>query len=365
MKFTATKSDIVEAARAVASIVPKNPSVSLLGNLLLEIIGDDLKLTGSDFETWVCVKVPVKVSTSGETTVPSKIFTDLVTNLPGDEVTFSMDGESQMVMTSSNAKMTLNCSSATDYPRAPKILSGDTIKLDKETLVDIVEKVTPALSDRMEDRRELLGALVSVANAKLSLVGTDGQRLSICEIPVPGTSDLEAIVAGTVWRNLTKLIGNVTGGEIKLTFSPTQVSFAIGNVEVVSRLIEGDYPPFRQVVPTKFEYKVIVDSKVLLSALTRVNIIVSSGSRKVTLIARDSQLICKGIAPEIGEVEEKIEAQTDGADVELSFDIRKLIDGIKVASSPAVQININGPLHPVLIQPEGDDSFRYILVTSR
>ncbi|MBP6929169.1 MAG: DNA polymerase III subunit beta, partial [Caldisericia bacterium] len=272
---------------------------------------------------------------------------------------------SQMIMRSSKAKVTLNCADASDYPRIPEMTSGDKVIIDRDTLLGAVDRVTPALSDRMEDKRELLGALVSIRGGTFNLVGTDGQRLAICEVPTPGSPEVEVIVAGTVWRNLAKLIGEGENSDVGLAFSQNQVGFEFGNVKVVSRLIDGEYPPYRQVVPAKFEYKVIVDMKTLLSALQRVNIIVRQSSRKVTIAARDGELVCKGIAPEIGEVEEKIEATTDGADVELSFDIKKLIDGIKGTTGPQVQININGPLHPVLIQTENDDTYKYILVTQR
>lgn len=365
MKFEAKKADIVNAANQVGTVVPRSPSIQLLGNLLIEADGSELKLTGSDMETWVCVKIPATISESGQTTVPSKIFTELVGNLPGEDIQIEIGDGSQMIMRSSKAKVTLNCADASDYPRIPEMTSGDKVIIDRDTLLGAVDRVTPALSDRMEDKRELLGALVSIRGGTFNLVGTDGQRLAICEVPTPGSPEVEVIVAGTVWRNLAKLIGEGENSDVGLAFSQNQVGFEFGNVKVVSRLIDGEYPPYRQVVPAKFEYKVIVDMKTLLSALQRVNIIVRQSSRKVTVAARDGELVCKGIAPEIGEVEEKIEASTDGADVELSFDIKKLIDGIKGTTGPQVQININGPLHPVLIQTENDDTYKYILVTQR
>lgn len=365
MKFIAQKKDIFDAANSVATVVPRSPSIQLLGNILIEATDTGLKLTGSDMETWVAQSISAQVSTQGETTVPSKIFTDLISNLPGDEVQIDMSDGAQMVITSSKAKVTLNCADSTDYPRIPKLVSGDSIAIEKDALLSLVDRVTPALSERMEDKRELLGALVSMKEGKFHLVGTDGQRLALCEYPVPNTPDVEAIVSGNVWRNLSKLVGDDDSNEVKLNISQTQAGFHFGNVEVVSRLIEGEYPPYRQVVPVKFEHKVVVDTKNLLSALSRVNIIVRQSSRKVTILARDGELICKGIAPEVGEVEEKLEASTDGADMELSFDIKKLMDGIKGVYGPSTAINLNGPLHPVLIQADGDDSYKYILVTYR
>ncbi len=365
MRFETSKANIVEAANSVATVVPRSPSISLLGNILIEALESTIKLTGSDMETWVCVSVPAQVSEQGETTVPSRIFTELVSNLPGEDFSISIGENGQMVITSGKARVTLNCANPEDYPRIPKISNGEEIKLERDTLISIVDKVTPSLSERMEDKRELLGALVSCTGGKFNLVGTDGQRLAICEVPVQSQAQIEAIVAGTVWRNLTKLIGDGENADVDITFTQTQVGFTFGKVAVVSRLIEGDYPPYRQVIPPRFEHKVIVDHKELMSALARVNIIVRQSSRKVSLVIKEGEVLCKGIAPEIGEVEERLEASTDGADMELSFDIKKLMDGIKGATGPAVQINANGPLHTVLVQTEGDDSYRYILVTQR
>ena len=365
MKFQASKTDLVEATAAVSTVVPKNPSIQLLGNILIEAGSEGVRLTGSDMETWVAHKVSAKVDTAGETTVPARIFVELLNSLPEDQIEISMDNQSQMLIRSGVSKMTLNCAASSDYPRIPTVTSGDRITVDRDMLMAIVEKVTPAISERMEDKRELLGALLTIKDQVLSLVGTDGIRLSICQIPSPNAPDVDAIVAGTVWRNITKLIGEDENGQVELTFSPTQLGFGFGKVEVVSRLIDGNYPPYKQVIPAKFDFKVLADKKQLIEALSRVNIIVRQGSKKVTLQIKEGELVTKGIAPELGEVEEKMQVESSGGELELSFDIRKLIDGIKCVDGPRVQMNLNGVLHPVLIQAENDDTFRYILMSLR
>jgi DNA polymerase-3 subunit beta len=365
MKFQASKADLVEATVAVSTVVPKNPSIQLLGNILIEAGPEGVKLTGSDIETWVAHKVEAAVSVEGETTVPSRIFAELLNSLPEDQVEISMENQGQILIRSGVSKMTLNCTASSDYPRIPTVSSGDKISVDRDMLMAIVEKVTPAISERMEDKREHLGAFLTIKEQVFNLVGTDGQRLSICQIPSPNAPDVDAIVAGTVWRNITKLIGEGENGEVWLTFSPTQLGFGFGKVDVVSRLIDGNYPPYRQIIPQKFDFRVLADKKQLMEALSRVNIIVRQGTKKVTLAIKEGELVCKGIAPELGEVEEKLAVETVGGELELSFDIRKLMDGIKGVDGPRVQINLNGVLHPVLIQAEADDTYRYILVSLR
>lgn len=365
MKFEANKTELVEATAAVSTVVPKNPSIQLLGNILIEAGSTGVKLTGSDMETWVAHKVEANVTEAGETTIPSRIFTELLNSLPEEQIEISTEGHGQLLIKSGVTKVTLNCTDGADYPRIPTVSSGDKITIDRDLLVSIVDKVTPALSERMEEKREYLGALITIKEQVFSLVGTDGQRLSICKIPSPNAPDVDAIVSGTVWRNLTKLIDGGDTGDVELTFSPTQLGFGFGKVDVVSRLIDGNYPPYRHVIPAKFDFKVVADKKSLMDSLSRVNIIVRQGSKKVTLAIKENELVCKGIAPELGEVEEKLTVETIGGELELSFDIRRLLDGIKGVDGPRVQLNLNGVLHPVLVQAESDDTYRYILVSLR
>lgn len=365
MKFEANKSELVEATLAVSTVVPKNPSIQLLGNILIEADDSGVRLTASDMESWVSFRIAAKVDKPGQTTVPSRIFTELLGNLPEENIEINMPTQGQMIIHSGGTRVTLNCADGSDYPRIPNVSSGDKISVDRDMLLSIVEKVTPALSERMEDKREMLGALITIKDQNLNLVGTDGIRLSICQIPVPNAPDVEAIVAGTIWRNLARLIGEGDTGNVELTFSPTQMGFGFGKVDVVSRLIDGNYPPYRQIIPNKFEFKIVCDKKQLMDSLSRVNIIVRQGSKKVTFVVKENEVICKGIAPELGEVEEKFPSETTGGEIELSFDIRKLIDGIKGVDGPRVQLNLNGVLHPILIQAESDESYRYILMSLR
>lgn len=310
MKFVANKTDIVDAAASVATVVPRSPSIQLLGNILIEARGDRVYLTGSDMETWVRISIPASVEEEGETTVTSRIFADLISSLPGESVDISMIDSGQINITSGGSHSNLNCVSSNEYPRIPEISTGDSITIDRDSLLDIVGKVTPSISERMEDKRELLGALVTIADGELKLVATDGQRLAICKEPVGGGANVEAIVAGTVWRNLSKLIGSGESNDVDLVFTSTQIGFTSGNIELVSRLIDGDFPPYKQVIPSSFEQKVIMESSEFLDALHRVNIIARQGSRKVILSISEGQLICRSIAPELGEVEEKLEAET-------------------------------------------------------
>lgn len=364
MKLIANKSDIVEAVSAVLTVVPRSPSIQLLGNILFEVRDDKIFFTGTDMETWVRITIPATIEEEGETTIPSRIFTDLISSLPGESVSITMD-DGQMKIESDGSHSTLNCVPSHEYPTIPEVTSGETVTLDRDILLDVVSKVTPSISDRLEDKREQLGALITVEDHSLSLVATDNYRLAICKEPVESSATLHAIVAGTVWKNLFKLVGSGESADIKLIFTPTQVGFSFGKVELVSRLIDGEFPPYKHVIPTNFDKVAIVSSDELLSALNRVNIIVKQGNRKVTLAFSENQLICRGIAPEYGEVEETLEIETGASELEVSMNLKKLIDGIKCADSPRVQINTNGVMQPILLQPEGTDAFIYVLVTQR
>jgi DNA polymerase III subunit beta len=364
MKLIVNKADVFEAVSAVATVIPRSPSIQLLGNILFEVIEDRVMITGTDMETWVRMTIPATVEEKGSITVPTRIFSDLISNLPGDSVTMELI-EGQLKINSDGSHSTLNCVPAEDYPTIPENTSGDTVSLDRDLLLDIVSKITPSISDRLEDKREQLGALVSVRERTLNLVATDNYRLAICKEPIESDANIKAIVAGTVWKNLTKLIGSGESGNLDLTFSPTQIGFKFGNVMVVSRLIDGDFPHYEHVIPTNFEKEAVIESKEFLAALNRVNIISKQGNRKVTLSFSENKLVCKGIASEYGEVKEELEVETSAKEMEVSMNLRKLIDGIKCANSPRVQINMNGVLQPILLQPEGSDSFIYILVTQR
>jgi len=364
MKLIVNKADVFEAVSAVATVIPRSPSIQLLGNILFEVVEDRVMITGTDMETWVRMTIPATVEEKGSITVPTRIFSDLISSLPGDSVTMELI-EGQLKINSDGSHSTLNCVPAEDYPTIPENTLGDTVSLDRDLLLDIVSKITPSISDRLEDKREQLGALVSVKERTLNLVATDNYRLAICKEPIESDANIKAIVAGTVWKNLTKLIGSGESGNLDLTFSPTQIGFSFGNVMVVSRLIDGDFPHYEHVIPTNFEKKAVIESKEFLAALNRVNIISKQGNRKVTLSFSENKLVCKGIASEYGEVKEELEVETGSKEMEVSMNLRKLIDGIKCTNSPRVQINMNGVLQPILLQPEGSDSFIYILVTQR
>jgi DNA polymerase III subunit beta len=319
-------------------------------------------LVGSDLELTIRVTAPAQGEGEGSVVLPARLFADILARLDADTVTVEFEDEDARIEAGRFAT-TLRTLSANDFPRLPEVPSNG-VTVAAAALADALRQVVPAASK--DDARPILtGVLLAAHEGGLRLVATDSYRLAMRDLP--GVSMLEAdqkvLVGAKGLAEVQRLLGD---GDIEVFLAEREVTFRVGSADVTTRLIEGDFPNYQQLIPSGYPNSLGVGRDILSAAVNRVRLVGQSrDTAPIRLHMNTDGLELSAIAQDVGEAHESVEAKFDGGELIVAFNAQFLLDGIEAAGSNDLVLETVDPLKPaVLRNPESTD-FLYLLMPVR
>ncbi|MGF1471678.1 MAG: DNA polymerase III subunit beta [Rubrobacteraceae bacterium] len=338
--------------------VSARSSVQVLGGILLEADGEVVKLSATDMELSIQTSAPAEVEEDGRVVIPARIFNDIVRSLPRGQFALEHDSAAGTVrLAAGDNEYTIRAYAAEDFPQLPRFDEGNSFTMSGETLVDTVEKVSRSYS-RDETRPVLTGILISFEESRVRMVTTDSYRLSIKESELASTFDgtREAIVPARAMQEVGRIFSGTDEEQIEVALSENQALFRIGDALLGTRLIDGNFPEYKRLLPTSFEREIAVDREDLMSTLRRVNLFAQRQSPPVPVSLSFSDGSVEVIVRngEIGEAHEKL-AATSEDDFSISFNPGYLLDGVSAVDTEKVLFKLNEALKPGLIVPGSEE----------
>ena len=354
--------------------VSARSTIQLLGGILLEAQGDELKLSATNMEISIQTSSPAEVEGEGRVVRPARIFNDIVRSLPGGEFTLGHDVSEGMVrLAAGENEYRIRTFAADDYPQLPKFPEEGTFSMPGESLVETVEKVSRSYS-RDETRPVLTGILISFEDSRVRMVTTDSYRLSIKETELataPFDGPKEAIIPARAMQEVSRIFSGSDEESIEVSLSENQALFRIGDVVFGTRLIDGNFPEYRRLLPSDFERKIAVSREKLIETLRRVNLFAARQTPPVPVSLSFSEGAVEVIVKngEVGDAHERLEASSEDEFV-ISFNPSYLLDGVSAIDSDEVVFKLNEALKPGLIVPqlngdEGEPDFLYLIMPMR
>lgn len=367
MKLSIAKEQILQGLQAVQNVVGTRTTLPILSNVLLNASGQLLELTASDLDVTVTCSVEARVEIPGSTTIPVKKLFGICRELSHPEVELATDDRNVCTLTSGNSFYRINGLAAADYPPIPQFSEKKFVVLPQEKLRGMLKRTSFAISTD-ESRYVLNGIFFSLRNHKVTLVATDGRRLALVEeeVEVAPESEGEFIVPTKAINELSRLLQ--PAGEVAIRYTDNQVAFSLkgeksASVLVISKLVEGNYPNYRQVIPTEFKERVAVGREELLVALRRAEIMTSDKSNSVKLSFTKNNLGITANTPEVGEARETMAVNYKGPDVAIAFNPTYLMDPMKALDSDEVFLELNDELSPGVVKAE--IPFLYVIMPMR
>jgi DNA polymerase III subunit beta len=362
LRITCSKEEFAQALGVVSRALSSRTSVQILSGILLEARSGELRLAATDMEVSLRATIAAQVEGDGSLVLPGKTLVDIARLLPGDEVTIEhRPAESVVHVTAGSAAYTLNTYSPEDFPRLPEVDAISTFAVDRESLLETIQRVARAAS-RDESRPVLTGILVQFGGGKLTMAATDSYRLAVKETSFSGTvPDLEAIVPGRSLQELARIAGS--GDEVEIGVQENQVLFSTDGVWLTTRRIDGQFPNYRQLLPESFEYELTLPRGELLDVIRRASVMIQR-STPLQLRFADGELTVIARTHEVGESKESLPAAFTGEPLEIGFNADFLRDGLELLDSDDVRVKLISPLRPAVIQGEGDD-FTYLVMPIR
>jgi len=356
--------------------VSARSTIQLLGGILLEASQEEglVRLSATDMEVSVQTSAPTEVGEGGRVVVPARIFNDIVRSL--------RQGQLELVHNASEGTVRLSVGgneyrirtyAAEDFPQLPVFDEDAAFRMNGEALVETVEKVSRSYS-RDETRPVLTGILVSFEESRLRMVTTDSYRLSIKETPLANAFDgtREAIIPARAMQEVGRIFSGADEEYVEVALSENQALFRVGDVLFGTRLIEGNFPEYKRLLPTAFQQEIPVEREGLVDTLRRVSLFTARQTPPVpvSLEFTEGAVEVSVRNGEVGEAREKLPAGYEGEEeLRVSFNPGYLLDGVSAVEAEKVVFRLNEPLKPGLITPETDNGeepdFRYLIMPMR
>ncbi len=361
MKLKVNKDVILEGLQRVQSVVGARTTLPILYNVYLKAEDDKLWLTATDLDVSVRTHIAADISRAGGSTLPAKRVFSICNALPSTDIEINIDDKDVATIKAGSSRFKIIGISEDEFPPLPKFAGDKTYTLDQGVFRNMLSNVSYAASTD-ESRYVLNGVLLSFKEDKLTVVATDGRRMALYEQDVEFPAELQGdyVVPSKTVQELLKTLDSE--GSLKVMVSENQIAFEFDSMLIISKLIEGTFPNFRQVIPSQCEERVNVEREQLLTAIKRVAL-VSDKTTSVTLGFSKNHLELVAVAPDVGEATETIAVKYTGKELQISFNPEFLVDSLRSLTNDEIALELTDNLSPAVLKT--DAPFLYVLMPMR
>jgi DNA polymerase III subunit beta len=367
MNLTISKEQILNGLQAVQNVVSTRTTLPILSNVLLRAEGDKLEFTATDLDVTISSAVEAKVKKPGTSTVPVKKLFGIVRELSSSEIDIEVDEKHSCAIRSGASFYKINGLSADEFPPRQDFKEDKRVVVPQQTLKGMMKKTSFAMSSD-ESRYVLNGIFLSLKDHKMVMVATDGRRLSLVdeEVDISEKSQGEFIIPSKAVNELNRLLQDK--GDVEICYAENHASFTLkdekgSSIIIITKLVEGNYPNYRQVIPAETKERVPLSREEFLHALRRAEIMTSEKSNSVKLSFVKNKLEITANSPEVGEAKETIAINYKGPDMAIAFNPKYMIDPLNALANDEVFFELIDELSPGVLKINGP--FLYVVMPMR
>ncbi len=374
MKFTSLQENLKRGLIIVGNISIKNINLPILSNILIKADkNNEVELISTNLEIGISHKLRSKVEKEGEFTVESKIIHDYINLLPGEKIKIEKKNE-ELLVECDNYKTKIKGQSAKEFPLIPLVKKDKYCFLDLNNLKEALSKVVFSASIG-DNRPELSGVLFYFNKNNLTLAATDSYRLAekIIEVKKNNFIDKKIIVPIKTVQELLRILNNLhysdkninSVNEIKIYLSDNQILFSIDSINLISRLINGNYPDYKQIIPDQYTTEIEIDKDDLIRAVKASSLFTKTGINDIVLVFSNNQVSISSCSGQSGESNINLPAEIQGKDNEITVNYRYLLDGLNNLSGKSIIFNLIDSQTPCLLKGKEEDNYLYIIMPIR
>jgi DNA polymerase-3 subunit beta len=361
MHLIINQKNLKRAIGLVEKVVAKNTSLPILNNILLKTENGRLRISATNLELGINTLVGVKIEEMGEIAIPARIFSDFISTVQDEKVTLITKNNTLHINTEHNKTKILGFDPK-DFPIIPKIKSEPIVSIPAQTLKNNLLKVLDSMAVS-EARPELAGVYIQIQNNQAVFVSTDIFRLTEVTASVQASSSASVILPRNTVTELVRMCGDVEG-DVQIKYADNQIAFLADDIELISRVIDGTYPPYKNVIPDKFVSRALIKRSDLENNI-RLAGLFSSSISDVKIACADDKLTITAQNSEKGEIETDIPVVLKSEPFELSLNYRYILDGLKNMPGNEVILEFTGAGSPLVIRPSDDKSLVYLIMPLR
>ena len=354
MKFTITRQNLHTGLSAVSSSIPSKTTLPVLSNILLETAGDRVLLSGTDLDVGVRVKVPAEVTEEGSVTAPGKKLQEIARELPDQPVEVATRGD-QVEIRCGRSQFKINGLPSEEFPSLPEIDFSESWKIGSGDLNNLIQRTAFAVSTE-ESRPILNGVLWEVRDGDMRMVATNGHRLARMGIKAQSgaASSSDLIVPPAALGQVQRLFKDQE--DVEVARGGNHLGFRSGSTEVYTRLIEGQYPNYEQVIPRDNDKEAVVDRKAIESAVRRMAVVASDQTHRIRLKFHEDKVDLNVLTPDLGEGHDELELQYAGDEIEIGFNANYLLEVLRYMPTDEVKLAFKAPERAATVEPIWGDA---------
>lgn len=342
--------------------ISSRTTLQILDGILIEAKNGRLKLTATDLEIGIETYLDCNIIEEGSIVLDSQIFGNIIKKLPNKDIHIKVK-ENNVNITCENSEFNIVGNTASEYPELPTIINQNSFTMPKDLFKSAIRQTVFSTSQD-ETRPILTGVLLEVVDGMGTFVALDGYRLSLRNIPIDAKEDVNIVIPGRVLGELNKILEE-NEEEFEIIIAPGHVIFNIGDTLVSSRLLEGQFLNYKDIVRIDHKSKVVVDKKDFQDSIERASLLTKvERANLVKLNLEEDKIIIRSNS-EIGDVHEEVDSQHEGDFIDIAFNSKYLIDGIKIIDSEEIELYFMGSLNPCIIKPVGDNNYTYLVLPVR
>jgi DNA polymerase-3 subunit beta len=371
MKVVLTRGDLLRGVTTVQSAVASKNTMPILANVLLEAKDKKLEFVATDLDMGIRCSVPAEIVEKGNITINAKKLSDIVRELPEATVELEIDDSHKMILVCQKSNFKVHGLPKDDFPILPEVKKDRVVKIKGSLLQEMIRKTIFAVSTD-ETRYVLNGVYFQVDGGKLRMVATDGHRLAFIQKKLEGKNDdkTSVIIPTKTLNELSKVISDLGKGKedeliVECYVTDNQIKFVIEGVEIVSRLIEGQFPNYEQVIPKESDKKIEASVSELASATRRVAILTSEKSNSIRYQAKNGKLTISSKTPDMGEAKEEMDVDYKGEEISIAYNSKYVLDVLKNVGTDTVNIELTQALSPGILRPKGDTDYLCVIMPMR
>lgn len=365
MRFTCSAATLIEALQIVTKALPNRTTNQILEGILVETDMNEIILTCTDERITIITRFEAYVKEPGRGVVPGKLFNEIVRRLTDGDIEITMNERFVFTIRGAGNRTNISGQDADLFPALPVISGEKEISLPQDMLKDMIQKTEFAIA--VEDMREVLtGCLLEIENGDVTMVALDGFRMALRRAKCGDVLEmLSAIIPGRAVGDIGKLLSDDPNDFATLCFGGNKLHIKLDKTEIFVILVEGEYVRYRQILPTQFGTRVKIDLEPFRRGIDRAALIAREGNNNLLVLKIEDGEMAIEAHSQIGDVYEKLEIQQEGANLNIAFNVRYLMDVVRFIDAEQIEMCLNTPITPCVVTPVDDPDYVHLVLPVR
>lgn len=364
MRFICQQDQLLMGINTVQKAMAAKSTLSVLEGIYMETEGELLKLKCVDLALGIESYVPAIIEEEGVTVVPGRLFADIIRKLPEGQIQVIKDEQNTITIQSEHSRTTVQGMLAAEFPDMPAVESEQSVRLDQGMFKKMIRQSIFATAVD-ETKPILTGALIEIEDNTINLVALDGYRLAMrkekLETAYPAT---QIVIPAKTLGETAKILGDEEG-DVIINFEKTRAMISLGYTKVITRLLEGDFIKYRQILPADYQTRVKVNTALLSDSIDRASLLAREGKNNLIKFTIGGDKLVITSNAEVGSAYEEVPVYVEGKELEIAFNAKYFVDVLKNLEDEEVYLDFNSNVSPCVVRPCSGDSFLYLILPVR